>query len=119
MKDVDSEMELRDAFRVLDNDGAPKLPLPCVACSSHPHTSMAAAPFSCDGAVRAHPLRAHPSAGLGYITCKEMTTICRVLGEDLDEIEVRRAPGPSAPEILPTIHRRAAHARRSPPHTGP
>jgi len=46
MKDVDSEMELRDAFRVLDNDG------------------------------------------LGYITCKEMTTICKVLGEDLDEIEV-------------------------------
>lgn len=38
MKDVDSEMELRDAFRVLDNDGAPKLPLPCVACSSHTHT---------------------------------------------------------------------------------
>ena len=25
MKDVDSEMELRDAFRVLDSDGAPEL----------------------------------------------------------------------------------------------
>jgi len=50
MKDVDSEMELRDAFRVLDNDG------------------------------------------LGYITCKEMTTICKVLGEDLDEIEVHPRP---------------------------
>ena len=46
MKDVDSEMELRDAFRVLDQDEK------------------------------------------GYITCKEMASVCKVLGEDLDEDEV-------------------------------
>ena len=33
-------------------------------------------------------LRARPIAGLGYITCKEMATVCKVLGEDLDEDEV-------------------------------
>ena len=27
-------------------------------------------------------------AGRGYITCKEMATVCKVLGEDLDEDEV-------------------------------
>ena len=43
---ADSEMELRDAFRVLDAEGN------------------------------------------GYIGCKEMSAICRVLGEDLDEYEV-------------------------------
>ena len=120
MKDVDSEMELRDAFRVLDNDGAPEPPpVACIArlCWSRSRAAVCQRQPCTRAAARVAPRSAptRPIAGLGYITCKEMTTICKVLGEDLDEIEVRPRP-PDRANILP-VSRRAAHSRARVPTT--
>lgn len=123
MKDVDSEMELRDAFRVLDSDGAPELSR--IACASPACVALGTGqqqPRARD-AVGVTRICARPVAGLGYITCKEMTTICKVLGEDLDEIEVRSRPCRTpSPHPSPVVSSRGAPSThvcaRVLPHAG-